>query len=112
MATTKTFKSRVAEIPSWKKRLTRKFQTDVVIRISDLLNEKGISQKELAERAGFQPSFISRLLSGSENLTLQTIARIEDALGDDVLVIPHHVSGSNNVTVKSGRSRKTAKVEH
>lgn len=44
------------------------------------LEETGMSQKQLAERMNCSPQYVSRLLKGSENMTLDTISRLEVAL--------------------------------
>lgn len=48
--------------------------------------EQGISQKELAERAGTKQSNISRFESGNSNPSLAFIQRIADALGMELTV--------------------------
>ena len=40
-----------------------------------------LSQKGLAERLGKKPSFISRCLSGQQNMTIRTIHDIARAMG-------------------------------
>lgn len=57
-------------------------------QISDLLKEKGWSQKELALRLGKTESEVSKLLSGLHNLTLRSLAKIEVVLENDVIVTP------------------------
>ncbi len=44
------------------------------------MREEGITQTELAERMGCNQQYVSKLLKGCENLTLETIAKIEMAL--------------------------------
>jgi transcriptional regulator with XRE-family HTH domain len=46
-----------------------------------LLEDLRISQAELAERLGMSEARVSKILSGSQNLTLRTIARLAFALG-------------------------------
>jgi ribosome-binding protein aMBF1 (putative translation factor) len=41
----------------------------------------GMTQKKLAELIGVSPQYISKILKGQENLTLETISKLEDALG-------------------------------
>jgi transcriptional regulator with XRE-family HTH domain len=45
----------------------------------------GMTQKQLAELIGVSPQFISKILKGQENLTLETISKIETALGIAIL---------------------------
>lgn len=51
------------------------------------LKEMGVSQRELAERMGVSPSYIGKLLRGKENLSLETITKVEEALGVEMLCI-------------------------
>ena len=49
--------------------------------LSLLLEDLGISQQELADRLGSSRANVSRMLSGSQNLKLSTIAAVCHALG-------------------------------
>lgn len=61
---------------------------DFVDRVQELLEEKGATQKELAEAIGLQPSAISRLLASDfHNLTLKSIAKLEAYFGQDIVVV-------------------------
>lgn len=44
------------------------------------MEELGLTKKELAEKAGMKPSGLSRIISGEQNMTLSTIAKLERAL--------------------------------
>ena len=48
--------------------------------ISNQMNRKGISQTQLAKKIKKTPAFVSRALSGDQNLTLKTIACFITAL--------------------------------
>ena len=45
------------------------------------MQDLGMKKKDLAERMGVSPARISHILSGEQNLTLSTLARLETALG-------------------------------
>lgn len=62
--------------------------SDLVLRINQILKEKGISQKELSERMDKKPSEISRWLSGNQNITLRSIAKLEAELDATLIEIP------------------------
>ena len=47
----------------------------------------GVSVKELAGRMKVSPAFVSQLRSGRENMTLETIFKLEAALGDSLIEI-------------------------
>lgn len=55
-------------------------------RLYELLEKKGLSQKELAKRLGKTETEVSRWLSGTHNLTLATIAKLSVVLDDDIIV--------------------------
>lgn len=48
----------------------------------------GLSQEQLAERAGLQRTHISRIEAGKYAVTLETIQAIAEALGMTVDIIP------------------------
>jgi ribosome-binding protein aMBF1 (putative translation factor) len=61
---------------------------ELVVRIYELLEEKGWTQKDLAAKLDKSPSEISKWLSGEHNLTLRTLTRLEVELGEDLIQIP------------------------
>ena len=54
-------------------------------RIYDILEAKGMSQKDFAQLMGKTETEVSRWLSGTHNLTLATICKISTALNDEVI---------------------------
>jgi plasmid maintenance system antidote protein VapI len=52
----------------------------IAIHIGNQLEAKGINQKTLASKLQVSPQYISRLLKGKQNLSLETIAALELAL--------------------------------
>lgn len=61
---------------------------DLVLRINQILREKGYSQKSLAEKLEKSPSEIHKWLSGNHNFTLRSIAKLEAELGEILLEVP------------------------
>lgn len=61
--------------------------TDIVIRIHELLQAGGYTQKELAGRLQKRPSEINKWLKGNHNLTLKTIAKLEAQLGEPIICV-------------------------
>ena len=54
--------------------------------IQRVLNERGISQKRLAEKLSVGESYVSQMLGTSaRNLTLRTIARVGDTAGAEAV---------------------------
>jgi transcriptional regulator with XRE-family HTH domain len=55
--------------------------TDIIVRINELMQEKGYTQKDLAAKMNKSPSEINKWLKGNHNLTLKTLAKLEAELG-------------------------------
>jgi transcriptional regulator with XRE-family HTH domain len=53
----------------------------IAARIDDAMQEKNISQKELAKRLDKHHSVVTLWLSGTQNFTIDTLSDIETALG-------------------------------
>ena len=49
------------------------------------MEDQSVTQAELAKRMGCTQQYVSNLLKGSSNMTLETIARLENALNIDIL---------------------------
>lgn len=64
---------------------------DIVVRINQLLKEKGLSQKSLAEKMDKKPSEISKWLNGEHNFTIRSIAKLEAELGETILYVPTRI---------------------
>ena len=60
----------------------------IAVKVLETLREKKLTQKELAEEMGLSPQYINKVVKGSENLTLETITRLEKALGIKLINIP------------------------
>ncbi len=54
---------------------------EVARRISNAMEEQGMSRAELARKLGVSPAYITKVLRGHENFSIQTLARIAFALG-------------------------------
>ena len=61
---------------------------DIVDQIHSLLEEKKISQRELAQLLNKKESEISKWLSGTHNFTLRSISKIESILNEDIISTP------------------------
>lgn len=48
----------------------------------------GMTQKTLADAMGVSPQYINKIVKGQENLTLETIAKIEQILGIVLIEVP------------------------
>ncbi|ASN68820.1 hypothetical protein 7AX3_78 [uncultured Caudovirales phage] len=54
---------------------------DVTEEILIIMEDKGITKKDLADKLGKSKAYISQLLSGSKNMTLRTLSDLCFALG-------------------------------
>ncbi len=52
----------------------------IALRVLGVLKERGMQQKELAEQLGVSPQQVSKIVKGKENLTLETISKLESVL--------------------------------
>jgi len=71
--------------PEMKKQM--ELSVSIANRIYEILEEKGMSQKDLAHALGKTETEVSRWLSGTHNLTIATISKISIALGQDIIQI-------------------------
>ena len=70
----------------WLKRSSK-----IAFRILSELDEKGLSQRELAFRMDVSPQYVSKIIKGRENLSLETIWKIEEALGITLISVNRNV---------------------
>jgi transcriptional regulator with XRE-family HTH domain len=83
----KLFKEVLAEVKPETTIFIKKY-LDLVERISELMEEQDMTQKELAEALDQNPSAVSRMLkSEGHNMTLRTVAKIEAIFEQDILVV-------------------------
>lgn len=62
-----------------------RYSQNIAMMMLDKMDELGMTQKAVAERMGCSQQYISRVLKGSENLSIETIFKIESALGLQIL---------------------------
>ncbi|TFW13334.1 XRE family transcriptional regulator [Massilia arenosa] len=63
--------------PKWRKAIRQAFGD----RVREVRHAKGLSQEELALRAGVDRSYLGQVERGERNLTLENIYRIAEGLG-------------------------------
>ena len=56
----------------------------ITVKVLKAMDEKSVTQAVLAERMGCTQQYVSNLLKGSSNMTLETISRLESALHIDL----------------------------
>ncbi|UKJ07925.1 helix-turn-helix domain-containing protein [Solitalea lacus] len=73
------------ENKSWLKR-----SQAIAIMITKTLREQRKSQLDLANAMGVSPQQVNKIVKGKENLTLETIAKIEQALNIELISVPKY----------------------
>ena len=61
----------------------------IVDRIHDILEQKGMKQKDLAQMLGKSEAEISKWMRGTHNFTIDTLVSIEEALGAPIVQVSH-----------------------
>lgn len=57
----------------------------IAMMMLDKMEDLGLTQKGLAERMGCSQQYVSKILKGHENLSIETLCKIEDALELELL---------------------------
>jgi transcriptional regulator with XRE-family HTH domain len=68
--------------------MKKPLQIQIGERIKTVLDEKGLKQQELADSAGMTKSYLSRIIHGTENITVKTIEALEKALKTPIIKVP------------------------
>ena len=68
-------------------KLQMEMSVAIANRIYEILEARGMSQKDLAKKLGKTETEVSRWLSGTHNLTLATLCKISAALEADVVKV-------------------------
>lgn len=59
----------------------------IALAIRYHLRKEGITQRAFADMLDVSPAYIGKLLKGNENLTLETICRVQSAIGENLISI-------------------------
>ncbi|MBQ9652584.1 MAG: helix-turn-helix transcriptional regulator [Prevotella sp.] len=62
-----------------------RYSQHIAMRMLDKMEEEGLTQKGLAERMGCSQQYVSKILKGQENLSIETLCKIEEALHLEIL---------------------------
>lgn len=57
-----------------------RYSQKIAMQMLDKMEQMKITQKQLAERMNCSQQYISKILKGKENLSLETLTKIENAL--------------------------------
>ena len=102
---------------SYRGYVTDGFKDRIGTLVRDARKHRGLTQTQLAERLGTSQSAINRIEKGQQNLSLEMIARIGDALGSEIVSLgagPVHlrVTGPNrlhgSIDVKTSKNAGVA----
>lgn len=60
---------------------------EIALCIHYYLRTSGMTQKELADKMGVSAVYIGKLLKGGENLTLETICKIQNVICENIVTV-------------------------
>lgn len=75
-----------------------KYSQQIALEILEILDQKNISQKSFALLLNVSPQAVSKWLQGKENFTIETIQKIENALGINLIQIVNNSIQNQYVT--------------
>lgn len=67
-----------------------RYSQHVAMRMLDKMEDLHMTQKALAEKMGCSQQYVSKILKGRENLSIETLCKIEDAL--QITLLPQMVA--------------------
>ncbi len=75
--------SRFVENAKWRRENAGwlRWSRKVALAIIDYMQTNDLKRADIAKRLGVSPQYVSKLLSGTENLSFKSIANIEERLG-------------------------------
>ena len=63
---------------------------DISDRIAELMEERNLSKKQLAEALGKRPSEVTKWLSGQHNFTMATISKLSAFFHQPIIIIANN----------------------
>ena len=73
----------------------------IALHILRTLREKNMSQKDLAEILEVSPQQVNKWVKGKENFRLETLVKIETALGTSFISVPKNSVNTTEVVLKN-----------
>jgi transcriptional regulator with XRE-family HTH domain len=67
--------------------MVKSLQLQIAKRIREILDKKGWKQQRLADESGLTKAYVSKIMSGSLNLTLDTVKTLERALKEKIIEV-------------------------
>lgn len=74
---------------------------EIALRLHYYLRNAGMTQKDLADKMGVSAVYIGKLLKGGENLTLETICKIQKVTGQEFVSVTRPYSTQMIVSLSS-----------
>ncbi len=80
--------SRFEEEARWRQEneIWLRLSRSIALSLIDFMQEKNLTRAELAKELGVSQQYLSRMMSGTENFSIKSIAKIEATLGISCLV--------------------------
>lgn len=66
-----------------------RYSQQIAMMMLDKMDELNMTQKKLAELMGCSQQYVSKILKGQENLSLETLSKIECCLNIQILSVIH-----------------------
>lgn len=83
---TKSFATLMARLESSAEGQAERVSVNFLAQVNTRMQALGLSNAELAQRMGTSPAYITRLFRGSANLSVQTMVKLAQALGNTLRV--------------------------
>lgn len=85
---------------------------DIALALHYYLRKMKMTQKELAEKLQVSPAYVGKLLKGQENLTLETICNIQNAIDRELISVSRPYEHQSIISMYSIKPFVTAKTSH
>ncbi|MDX2049195.1 MAG: helix-turn-helix transcriptional regulator [Chitinophagaceae bacterium] len=109
---TPEFKITIDSMPEESKIFVDK-SLEIAHYIFQLMEQKGLKQRDLAAKMGKTEAELSKILAGMHNLTLRSVAKLEAALGATIICTPKKINVAFPSDVKTQVLEGVkAKIEH
>lgn len=63
------------------------YSQDIALALHYYMRVNEMTQRELADKMGVSPVYVVKLLKGGENLTLETICKLQDVLEENLISV-------------------------
>ncbi|MBL0740788.1 helix-turn-helix transcriptional regulator [Chryseolinea lacunae] len=84
---------------------------DIAMKILDTLEEKEMTQIHLAQQLRVSRQQVSKIVKGQENLTLETISRLEEVLGVELILTNMEIGKPKKVSPAFKKKKGTAPIK-